>query len=341
MASHRMKRRKMRPTKRFWALVITLLMIPVVVLGAKLCHEFIPTGSHFIESAERTLGILPDKRKINILVLGIDKRKNDIGRSNVTCLMTVDMDTKNVSMLWVPRDSRVEIPGYEWNKIGHAYAYGGPKLSEETVSKLTGIPIDYYLTVNMDGFKKVIDALGGVDINVAKRMYYYDPYDAGEVDNNGLIDLQPGLQHMDGNTALEYVRFRHDEMGDIGRIARQQEFAKALLADLVTPSVITRVPDALKEVNSSFKTDMPFNELLSMAKIINDAYKQGLATKMVPGEPVYINKISYWLPDIQDMREQVAQIQGIPMDDKYLADTRTLTAEYKQAVAHQKVIIAP
>lgn len=286
----------------------------------------------FTDKGSQTISALTAHKKINILLLGINQRKNDIGRSNVTCVVTVDTDTKDVSMVWVPRDSRVKIPGYGWNKIGHAYAYGGSKLSEQTVSDLLGIPIDYYVAINMDGFKKVIDALGGVDINVAKRMYYYDPYDEGEVDNNGLIDLQPGLQHMDGNTALQFVRFRHDEMGDIGRIERQQTFAKALLADIMTPSIITKIPSVIQEANSVFKTDMPVSQMLSLSKVITDAYKQGINTDMVAGRPVYIDDISYWVPDIVAMRKQIAQIEGLTMDDQYLATAQSLASEYEASV---------
>lgn len=276
---------------------------------------------------------LSSHKKINILLLGIDERRNDIGRSNVTCVVSIDPDTKNVSMLWVPRDSRVKIPGHGWNKIGHAYAYDGPKLSKQTVSDLLGIPIDYYMSINMDGFNKVIDALGGVNINVEKRMYYYDPYDEGEAaTNNGLIDLKPGMQHMDGSTALAYVRFRHDELGDIGRIERQQKFAKALLTNVINPAVITKIPSVIKEANSMINTDMPPTEMLRLAKAVTDAYKQGLKTEMVPGKPVYIDEISYWLPNIIEMRKQVAQIQGIASGDKYLAAARNLAAEYEAAI---------
>lgn len=333
-------KRKWRPTKRLWGLLIILISAPLLTMAA---------FSWFNNSTD-TLSPLsaikhPEKlmanRKINILVLGIDERKNDVGRSNVTCVMTVDTENKTLAMLWVPRDSRVEIPGHGWNKIGHAYSYGGHQLSEQTVANLLGIPIDYYLAVNMDGFKKVIDTLGGVDINVDKRMYYYDPYDAGEVDNDGLIDLKPGMQHMDGNTALEYVRFRHDEMGDIGRIERQQKFAKALLTDIVTPAIITKLPSAIREANSAFHTDIPISDMLSLIKIANDAYKQGLKTAMVSGKPVYIDDLSYWLPNIIDMRKQVAEIQGIQIDNNYLTDAQMFADAYKKSTAKLKVIDAP
>jgi len=163
-------------------------------------------------------------------------------------------------------------------------------------------------------------------------MYYYDPYDEGEVaDNNGLIDLKPGMQHMDGNTALQYVRFRHDEMGDIGRIERQQKFAKALLAQIASPVIVTKIPSIIGEVNAAVKTDLPVSQMLSLGKIIKDAYKQGLKTDTVSGKPVYIDNISYWLPDILAMRKQVAQIQGIVLDNKYLTEVRSLASEYANA----------
>jgi polyisoprenyl-teichoic acid--peptidoglycan teichoic acid transferase len=317
--------------KKRIAIIVALLFTFIVVIA----------GAFFLGLHSQDSPIVSQvvtHKKINILLLGINKRKDDPGRSNVTCVVTVDPDTEKVSMLWVPRDSRVNIPGYEPNKIGHAYAYGGPKLSEQTVSELLGIPIDYYVAINMDGFKKVIDALGGVDINVDKRMYYYDPYDEGEVDNDGLIDLQAGLQHMDGNTALQYVRFRHDEMGDIGRIERQQKFAKALLADIMSPSIITKLPSVIQEANSVFQTDMPVSQMLSLSKVITDAYKQGIQTDMVSGRPVFIDEISYWLPDVVAMRKQIAEIQGITINDEYLAAAQKLASDYEAALPKETTV---
>ncbi len=290
---------------------------------------------------KQSAALLPPHRKINILVLGINERRNDIGRSNVTCLLTLDTDSKAVSLLWIPRDSRVNIPGHEWNKIGHAYTYGGPDLSRKTVEDLLGISIDYYLAVNMLGFSRVIDSVGGVDLSIDKRMYYYDPYDEGEVDNNGLIDLRPGPQHLDGNTALQYVRFRHDEMGDIGRIERQHKFARALLSQLASPATIPRIPDIFREINTTLKTDIPLNQFLILGKIAGDAYRQGLTTDMAPGHPVYINEISYWLPDVVATRRKVAAILGLPQDDRFLKAAQKTANEYKTELARHRVVDAP
>ncbi|MDR3591709.1 MAG: LCP family protein [Negativicutes bacterium] len=327
----RLSDQKRNQKRRLLALAISAVLLCTVLVAGAVAY-WVADSFGYLDKAKQAIGL--SAKKINILVLGIDQRRNDIGRSNVTCVVTIDTGTKDVSMLWVPRDSRVKIPGHGWNKIGHAYAYEGPVLSKKTVEELLGIPIDYYLTVNMAGFSKVIDAVGGVDLYVEKRMYYYDPYDEGEVaDNNGLIDLRPGQQHMDGNTALQYVRFRHDEMGDIGRIERQKKFSKALLAQVASPGVITRLPAILSEVNAAVKTDLPLNQMLSLGKIINDAYKRGLDTQTVPGKPVFIEGISYWLPDIVAMRKQVAEIQGIALDDKYMAAGRSLAAEYARALS--------
>lgn len=331
----------MSKKKRIW-LVTFFLCIPIfTVMALYLKYNGQSDPANAVTDSAIKITDHSAHKKVNILVLGIDKRRNDIGRSNVTCVINIDTDSKNVALLWIPRDSRVKIPGQGFNKIGHAYAYGGPKLSEQTVADLLGIPIDYYVAINMDGFKKVIDALGGVDINVDKRMYYYDPYDEGEVDNDGLIDLKPGLQHMNGNTALQYVRFRHDEMGDIGRIERQQKFIKALLADLVNPSVITKIPGVIREANTVFETNMPVSEMLSLARFTGDIYSQGLQTDMVSGKPVYIDNLSFWLPDIAAMRKQVAQIQGITMDDQYQTATKNLANEYASALAKTKVVDVP
>jgi len=336
----RLAEQKRNRKRRVLAIVITGILATALLVAGVLAY-WVADSFGYLDKAKQAMGLSP--KKINILVLGIDQRRNDIGRSNVTCVVTIDTATKDVSMLWVPRDSRVKIPGHGWNKIGHAYAYEGPKLSEKTVEELLGIPIDYYLTINMAGFSKVIDAIGGVDINVEKRMYYYDPYDEGEVaDNNGLIDLRPGMQHMDGNTALQYVRFRHDEMGDIGRIERQQKFSKALLAQVASPAVITRIPGIIGEVNSAVKTDLPLSQMLSLGKIINDAYKRGLNTDTVSGKPVFIDDISYWMPDIVAMRKQVAEIQGIALDEKDMATARNLAAEYTSSIPHEtRVVEAP
>ncbi|MBP1763598.1 MAG: cell envelope-related transcriptional attenuator [Firmicutes bacterium] len=263
--------------------------------------------------------------KMNVLVLGVDERDGDVGRSDTMMVFTVDTKTKDVSLLSVPRDTRVKIPGHGWDKINHAYALGGHKLARQTVESLLGIPMDYYVTVNFAGFYKIIDAIGGVTINVEKRMYYEDPYD------DLVINLKPGEQKMDGRTAIQYVRYR-DEEGDIGRINRQQKFIKAILAEAASPSIIPRLPVLVREVSAAVKTDMPTSEMLQLATLVHDAYKQGMKTYMVPGKPAYIGEVSYWLPDIAALREYVAQTENIAANTRYDTETKRMSNEYTASV---------
>lgn len=279
--------------------------------------------------------ILSPENKVNIMVMGVDERGDDVGRSDTLFVLTVDTNTKEVAMLSIPRDTRVKIPGNGWDKINHAYAYGGQKLSQQAIEGLLGIKIDHHIMINISGFKKIIDAMGGVTVDVEKRMYYNDPYD----DDGGLvIDLRPGVQHMDGRTAIQYVRYR-DEEGDIGRVERQQKFLKAVLNEVASPSILTKMPGIIKEVSSVVTSDMSTSEMLSLAKILHDASEKGLKTDMVPGQPAYIDDVSYWLPDLMALRKHVAQTLGVKIEEKYLSATEREVSEYKTSIPKEMKII--
>ena len=198
------------------------------------------------DSLER-LDLLSGKK--NIVVMGCDIRKDDVGRSDTLFVVMLDKSKKNAALLSVPRDTRVKIKGHGWDKINAAFAYGGQKLTRETVQDFLGIKLDNYVLVDFRGFKGLVDAVGGVDINVEKRMYYYDPYDGFE------IDLRPGMQHMDGKPAMQYVRYR-DEEGDIGRIRRQQKFLMALYRHIASKNIIAKIPGISKQIMSMVKTDL-------------------------------------------------------------------------------------
>ena len=279
-------------------------------------------------------GLITAQDKINILVMGVDERADDVGRSDTMFVVTIDTKTKSVAMLSIPRDTRVRIPGNGWDKINHAYANGGHKLTQQAVEGLMGITIDHYVMINFNGFQKIVDAVGGVDIDVDKRMYYEDPYDG-----NGLvINLKPGLQHMDGQTAIKYVRYR-DEEGDIGRIQRQQKFIKALFKEVASPSVITKIPAVIREVSATVKSDLSTTEMINLAQIMNDAYKQGLKTDMIPGKPAYIDEVSYWLPDLMALRQHMAQTLGVKMDDKLVTASRREASEYETSIPKEMKIV--
>ncbi|MBQ9320019.1 MAG: LCP family protein, partial [Acidaminococcaceae bacterium] len=179
--------------------------------------------------------------------------------------------------------------------------------------------------VDFQGFKDLVDVIGGVDINVEKRMYYYDPY------ANFEIDLRPGMHHMDGKTAMQYVRYR-DEEGDIGRIRRQQKFIMALYKQIASKNIIAKMPGVSKQIMSMIKTDLSLKEMVELGKVMHGMMeKDGLKMAMVPGEPEYIGGISYWIPDIPRLRQQMAQMQDVKMSEKFNENTKKLEREYKGA----------
>ncbi|HWR39034.1 MAG TPA: LCP family protein [Patescibacteria group bacterium] len=302
----------------------TLMLLFVSVTGL----TYFWLGGDSFEKPKRTTprenGITNLPGKVNILVLGVDERRGDTGRSDTMILVTVDTATKKVSLLSIPRDTRVRIPGRNWDKINHAFAFGRQQLAQKAVEDLLGIPIDYYVVVNIDGFNRIIDAIGGVDIDVEKRMYYNDPYD----DNGGLfINLQPGQQHLDGRTAIQYVRYR-DEEGDIGRIERQQKFLRAVLQQVSSPNVLPQIPAIIRELAAAITTDMSGADMLNLAKLLADASRQGLDTASIAGAPRMMADISYWIPDIALLRDYVARVQGLGSNPRYQAESRTLANQY-------------
>lgn len=276
-----------------------------------------------------SLDTIPDmvflSGKKNVVVMGCDVRKDDVGRSDTLFVVMLDKSKKNAALLSVPRDTRVKIKGHGWDKVNSAFAYGGHKLTQETVQDFLGIKLNNYVVVDFQGFKGLVDAVGGVDINVEKRMYYYDPYAGFE------INLRPGKQHMDGKTAMQYVRYR-DEEGDIGRIRRQQKFIMALYQQIASKNIIAKMPGVSKQIMSMIKTDLSLKEMVELGNVMRDMMaKDGLKMSMVPGEPKYIDGISYWIPDIPKMRQQMADMQGVKITEKFNENTKKLEQEYKNS----------
>lgn len=266
--------------------------------------------------------------KKNIVVLGVDERaeENDVGRSDTLFVVMFDQEKKSVSLLSVPRDTRVRIPGHGWDKINHAYAYGGRELSQATVEELLGIRIDNYVMVDFAGFKGLVDAIGGIDINVEKDMYYYDDWDGFKV------DLKKGPQHLDGETAIQYVRYR-DEEGDIGRIKRQQHFIMAVYEKITSADMLLHVPGLARQLSSMIKTNLPVGDMMDIGRALHSMVKEGgLVMATVPGTPQYIDGISYWLPDITDLRSQMVKMQGAEMSARYKNAAELMEAEYNRAV---------
>ena len=272
--------------------------------------------------------MLVARDKTTVMIMGIDERGDDVGRSDTLMIATLDPKKHQAALLSIPRDTRVKIKGNGFDKINAAYAYGGYKLTQDTVENFLGTPMDHYVLINIQAFQRIIDAIGGVDIDVEKRMFYEDPWD----DDGGLvIDLYPGEQHMDGKTAITYVRYR-DEEGDIGRIERQQKFMKAVMDKVTSPAIIPQLPAVIREVLSSVKTDLSFRQLLELAGSLKEAHDNGLKTEMVQGRPLYIDEISYWIPDISKIRTTLANTLGITMSQNVRSAMEREEREYESSI---------
>ena len=270
--------------------------------------------------------------KKNIIVLGVDERAEeyDVGRSDTLFVVMFDTNKKAASLLSIPRDTRVRIKNHGWDKINHAYAYGGRELTQKTTEELLGIKINNYVMVDFKGFVGLVDAIGGVDINVEKDMYYYDSWDGFK------IDIKKGMQHLDGKAAIQYVRYR-DEEGDIGRIRRQQHFLMAVYDRITSANMLLHIPGLAKQLTNMVKTDLPLTDMVDLGRALHSMVKsKGLAMATVPGTPEYIDGISYWLPDITDLREQMVKMQGATMTATYKSAAELMEKEYTEAVTKAK-----
>jgi LCP family protein required for cell wall assembly len=212
-------------------------------------------GDQDLQNAAKKLDVvLPTANApVTVLVLGYDHRsweKDQSSRSDTMILMRLDPKSHSLTVLSIPRDMRVDIPGYGPNKINAAYSYGGATLALETVRQTLNVPINYLITVNFTGFRRVVTDVGGVYVDVERR-YFNQNGQAGSGDYTN-IDLKAGYQKLNGPDALAYVRYRHDD-SDIYRLARQQAFLRELKHKLDLTTVGTNFVSLVNDVSSNVK----------------------------------------------------------------------------------------
>ena len=229
------------------------------------------------------------KKQYNLLLLGTDQKQNGRARSDTLMIANIDLVTEEISIISIPRDTRVKFPDGQYHKINAAYSYGGVELVEKTISQFLGIEIDYYLNINYNDFTDLVDLIDGVELKVAKNLQYIDQ--AASLN----IDLAAGKQILNGEQALDYVRFRHDHLGDIGRVKRQQKFLRAAADKLLTPSIVFKLPKLLNKVSNTVDTNLTLNNFAVLAKLIKEMELEQIRTVTLPGETDYINGISYWV----------------------------------------------
>lgn len=202
---------------------------------------------------------------VNILLMGGDARgaaKGEVPRSDSMMVVSLDPIQKRIHVLSILRDTYTDIPEHGKNRINTAITHG-PNTAMKAVSDLLGIPIQYYVYTDFQGFIELVDAVGGVDFYVEKDMYYESKADQHEYD----IDLHKGEQHLDGKTALQYVRFRHDAMSDFTRTKRQREFLRAVAEKIKTTTSLMKLPSILDEVSPYIDTNLSVNDMWKLASV--------------------------------------------------------------------------
>ena len=290
------KRRRASAVRKFFFGVFAVVVIAI----AALCGYFHTSpmglmrlfgqGAQLLHATVVHTPPFEGRTHVNILILGTDVNFVDKGipRSDTIKLASVDLNKPSISILSIPRDTWVDIPGYGYAKINSAYQRGGDveidrvRSAQSAVANLLGgiagqeIPIDYYVRIQTGGFKRIVDALGGVEIDVEKQMDYDDNY------QNLYIHLKPGRQVLNGTQAMGYVRFRHDREADYGRMRRQDQFIRALAAQLEKPETKARLPRVLGAVDSMLKTDLALNDIRAIKRIASTLGMEGIHTIQLP-----------------------------------------------------------
>lgn len=251
----------MKKKSLVWIIVIVLAVI--LSVGLYMYHVFsstlnsINTPLERENSEKRTEEVdISSTPPISILLMGVDERTGDAGRSDTLMYVTLNPNNNSIKMLSIPRDTRTEIIGKGTeDKINHAYAFGGIDMTIATVENFLDVPVDYYIEINMEGFQDIIDAIGGVTVENPFAFSYN-----GESFEEGVITL-------DGERALIYSQMRKDDPnGDFGRQARQRQVVQAIVKKGLSISSVAKFKDILDVVQGNVRTNLTFDEMYSIQK---------------------------------------------------------------------------
>lgn len=231
--------------------------------------------------------------RINILVMGVDYLKlgTDKGqrgtRTDTIMIFSYNPKNNRSFLLSIPRDSRVPIEGYGLDKINHAHSYGGTDLAIKTISRFLDIPIHHYVKVDYNAVIELVDAVGGLEIDVPQDMHYAALK----------IHFKKGLQTLNGEEAVKYLRFRSGYViPDIGRIGAQQEFVKLMMEKIVSPSLAVNVPTYIDILSRNVETDMSKKQMLDLSRSLLLNFDPSAIEKAhIPGGGQRIKGVDYWI----------------------------------------------
>jgi LCP family protein required for cell wall assembly len=245
--------------------------------------------------------------RVSILIIGVDATEGK-GLADTIIATAISPRTGDIAGLSIPRDSRVEIPRLGVRRINEAHSFGGRTRTIEAVELLIGMPFDYYVEVDVAGVADLVDAVGGVDIDVEKRMYYPDRA------QNLLIDLQPGFQHLTGEQAVGYIRFRHDARGDLGRIERQRTFLRAAVRQVLAPENIRHIRGLAATFVETVDTNLTVTDVLALKRMVEDVGPDAIRIATLPGHPRIIQGQSLIELDAREVQQAVNRVllgQGV------------------------------
>ncbi|NEQ96253.1 MAG: LCP family protein [Cyanothece sp. SIO2G6] len=302
-------------------------------------------------------------RPVNILVLGVKVLTSDLedplysnddlgyhalvnsfeGLSDTMLVLRFDPESKQLTVLSIPRDTRALVEDLGYTKLNEANRLGGPAVSAIAISDLLGgIGIDRYVRINVQGVEKLIDALGGVTVHVPQDMEYQD-------DSQHLyINLKQGEQHLDGSQAMQFLRFRYDALGDIGRVQRQQAMMRSLQEQTLTPSTIAQLPQILAVIQSHVDTNLSVEELLALVGFMSKVERSQVQMLMLPGNFSRPDDyaLSYWIPDENEIQSLMvdyfdrADRNQTELTDRSLPDSRVLRIAIQDSTDNPEAVSA-
>ncbi len=252
--------------------------------------------------------------EIMFLLVGIDTfdvKDSEGERTDTMILANVNFDTGDMNLVSIPRDTRVLVNG-DYDKINHAHAYGGIDLTLETVRDFLDIDLQYYVRMDYRAVEEIVNAIGGVDVYVPQRMFYDDTTAGKEFH----VDLQEGQQRLNGNQAIQFLRWRKNNdgtgypEGDVGRIKAQQSFMKQILKQSLSFKNLLKAPKFIGIYNNYIDTNIPLSTVIKGAWSARKIDFDNMNTQTIPGEGEYIGNISYFLYNEEQTRELINSIFG-------------------------------
>jgi polyisoprenyl-teichoic acid--peptidoglycan teichoic acid transferase len=237
------------------------------------------------QTAQHSFG----RQKLNLLILGYQA---DEATTDTIILAHLDVARRNATLVSIPRDTWVPVPNQGWNKINAAYAYGGPHVTAKVTRKLLGgVPIDAIVALQPEAAAAIVDAMGGLDVNVDEGMDYDDQ-------NGDLhIHLKQGEQHLTGAQVAGYIRFRHDAASDFGRVRRQQQVLKLMLDQLSQPQNWAKLPSILQLARKDIKTTLSNQQLLSLLTIYRNVPDENIRSFTLPSKIGWVGDASVVFAD--------------------------------------------